>query len=207
MRHVGRAGHAVRQRGHVGATADGVQVPARREPVPDRDEVYRQLVGLDRADRAPYPGVRVATEVAGVQHLAGDGDAVGRDEAGSQHRAFRFEVVRGECSQAWFRARPARRGPSVTGDSTPLRTRDIVRVAALAGKALFCPAGRAGWPSALLLNPPASRRDRVRRSGRHAFRCGPERLCFNLRPPRVTGFDGRWGSAPALVRLCGRCRP
>ena len=91
---VGRARHAVDERGDVGRPADFVELAGAPELFLQRDEIDRvaALGELDHlVEDAP---VRVAEEIARVDDLGGEVEGVVVQQDGAEHGAFGFEIVR-----------------------------------------------------------------------------------------------------------------
>ena len=91
---VGRLRHAVDERRHVGRPAHIVQLAATRELLFQRDEVDRRAALAERDHPIEDAPVRVAVEVAAVDHLRRGVEGVVVDEDRAEDRAFGFQIVR-----------------------------------------------------------------------------------------------------------------
>ena len=91
---VGRARHAVDERGDVGRTADLVELAGSPELLFERDEIDR-VAALRQPDHLlEDAAVRVAEEIGRVDHLGGEVEDVVVQQDRAEHRAFGFEIVR-----------------------------------------------------------------------------------------------------------------
>ena len=91
---VGRARHAVDERGDVGRAADLVELAGSPELLFERDQIdgVAALGQLDHlVEDAP---VRVAEEIVRVDHLGGEVERVVVQQDRAEHGAFGFEIVR-----------------------------------------------------------------------------------------------------------------
>ena len=94
---VGRARHAVDERGDVGGAADLVELVRSPELLLQRDQIDR-VAALRQPDHlVEDAAVRVAKEIGGVDDLGGEVEGVVVQQDRAEDRAFGFEVVR-ECS-------------------------------------------------------------------------------------------------------------
>ena len=109
---VGRARHAVDERGDVGRAADLVELARPPELLLQRDEIDR-VVALRQLDHLVEDApVRVAEEIVGVDDLGGEVERVVVQQDRAEHRPLGLEIVRQRafgCSNVRPRAWPVLR--------------------------------------------------------------------------------------------------
>ena len=94
MLDVGRARHAVDERRDVGRTADLIELSDAVQLLLEGDQIDR-VAPLDQPHHlVEDAAVRVAEEIAGVNHLCGEVERIVVQQDGAEHRALRLEVVR-----------------------------------------------------------------------------------------------------------------